>query len=44
MLVKGGHLYAPSDRPGLGVELVEDKWRRYLTPGKEIISLGKCGE
>jgi len=42
MLVKGGHLYAPSDRPGLGVELVEEKWRRYLTPGKEIIRIGKC--
>ncbi|MDR1124042.1 MAG: LL-diaminopimelate aminotransferase [Elusimicrobiota bacterium] len=40
MLVKGGHLYAPSDRPGLGVELVEEKWRRYLTHGKEIIRLG----
>jgi L-alanine-DL-glutamate epimerase-like enolase superfamily enzyme len=40
MLVKGGHLYAPSDRPGLGVELVEEKWRRYLTPGKEVIRLG----
>jgi L-alanine-DL-glutamate epimerase-like enolase superfamily enzyme len=42
MLVKGGHLYAPSDRPGLGIELVEDKWRRYLTPGKEVVKLGKC--
>jgi L-alanine-DL-glutamate epimerase-like enolase superfamily enzyme len=42
MLVKGGHLYAPSDRAGLGVELVEDKWRRYLTPGKEVVKLGKC--
>ena len=44
MLVKGGHLYAPSDRPGLGVELVEEKWRRYLTPGKEIIRVGRCGD
>ena len=41
MLVKGGHLYAPSDRPGLGVNLVEEKWRQYLTPGKEIIKLGQ---
>lgn len=40
MLVKDGHLYAPSDRPGLGVNLVEDKWRSYLTPGSEIIKLG----
>ena len=44
ILVKGGHLYAPSDRPGLGVELVEEKWRRYLTPGKEIIRVGRCGD
>ena len=44
MLVKGGHLYAPSDRPGLGVELVEEKWRRYLTPGKEIVRIGQCGD
>ena len=42
MLVKGGHLYAPSDRPGLGVELVEEKWRRYLTSGKEIVRIGQC--
>lgn len=41
MLVKDGHLYAPSDRPGLGVELVEEKWRRYLTPGKDIVRVGK---
>lgn len=39
-LVKDGFLYAPSDRPGLGVSLVEEKWRRYLTPGKEIVRLG----
>lgn len=39
-LVKDGFLYAPSDRPDLGVSLVEEKWRRYLTPGKEIVRLG----
>ena len=44
MLVKGGPLYAPSDRPGLGVELVEEKWRRYLTPGKEMVRIGQCGD
>lgn len=39
-VVKNGHLRAPRG-PGLGVNLVEDKWRRYLTPGKEIVKLGK---
>lgn len=39
-LVKNGKLQAPKG-PGLGVNLVEDKWRRYLTPGKEIVKLGK---
>jgi L-Ala-D/L-Glu epimerase len=38
-VVKNGHLQAPQG-PGLGVNLVEDKWRRYLTPGKEIVKLG----
>ena len=42
MLIKGGHLYAPSDRPGLGIELLEEKWKRYLTPGKDIVRLGIC--
>jgi L-alanine-DL-glutamate epimerase-like enolase superfamily enzyme len=39
-LVKNGRLHAPGG-PGLGVNLVEEKWRRYLTPGKEIIKLGR---
>lgn len=42
MQVKGGCLLPPTDNPGLGVDLVEEKWRRYLTEGKEIIRLGKC--
>ena len=41
VLVKDGFLYAPGDRPGLGVMPVEEKWRRYLTPHKEVIRLGK---
>jgi L-alanine-DL-glutamate epimerase-like enolase superfamily enzyme len=39
-LVKDGKLRVP-EGVGLGVELVEEKWRRYLTPGKEIIKLGR---
>ncbi len=39
-VVRNGHLQAPGG-PGLGMSLVEDKWRRYLTPGKEIIRLGR---
>jgi L-alanine-DL-glutamate epimerase-like enolase superfamily enzyme len=39
-LVKNGKLHAPGG-PGLGVNLIEDKWRRYLTPGKDIIKLGR---
>jgi L-Ala-D/L-Glu epimerase len=39
-LVKNGRLYAPGG-PGLGVNLVEEKWRRYLTPGKEVVTLGR---
>ncbi|MBQ3930992.1 MAG: mandelate racemase/muconate lactonizing enzyme family protein [Clostridia bacterium] len=42
MQVKGGCLLPPTDNPGLGVDLVEEKWRRYLTEGKEIVRLGKC--
>ncbi len=42
MEVKDGCLLPPTDNPGLGVDLVEEKWRRYLTEGKEIIKLGKC--
>lgn len=42
MQVKGGCLLPPTDNPGLGVDLVEEKWRRYLTEGKQIIKLGKC--
>ena len=42
MQVKGGCLLPPTDNPGLGVDLVEEKWRRYLTDGKEIVRLGKC--
>ena len=38
-LVKDGKLRVP-EGPGLGVELVEEKWRRYLTPGKEMIKIG----
>ena len=38
-LVKDGKLRVP-EGIGLGVELVEEKWRRYLTPGKDIIRLG----
>jgi len=38
-LVRNGHLQAPGG-PGLGMNLVEEKWRRYLTAGKEIILLG----
>ena len=40
-MVKNGKLQAPTG-PGLGLNLVEDKWRRYLTSGKEIVRLGKC--
>ena len=39
-IVKNGKLRVP-DGVGLGVELVEEKWRRYLTPGKEVIKLGR---
>ena len=39
-VVKNGRLRVP-ERPGLGVELVEERWRRYLTPGKEVVGLGK---
>jgi L-Ala-D/L-Glu epimerase len=39
-LVKNGRLHAQGG-PGLGVNLVEEKWRRYLTPGKEVITLGR---
>ncbi len=39
-LVKDGKLRVP-EGVGLGVELVEEKWRRYLTPGKETIRLGR---
>lgn len=39
-LVRNGHLQAPGG-PGLGMNLVEEKWRRYLTPGKDIIRLGR---
>ncbi|HVN24781.1 MAG TPA: mandelate racemase/muconate lactonizing enzyme family protein [Syntrophorhabdales bacterium] len=39
-VVKNGKLRVP-EGPGLGVQLVEEKWRRYLTPGKEIIKLGR---
>ena len=42
MQVKDGCLLPPTDNPGLGVDLVEEKWRRYLTEGKEIVRLGKC--
>jgi L-alanine-DL-glutamate epimerase-like enolase superfamily enzyme len=42
-LVQNGHLKAPGG-PGLGVNLVEEMWRRYLTPGKEIITLGRLSE
>jgi len=42
MQVKNGCLLPPTDNPGLGVDLVEEKWRRYLTEGKEIVRLGKC--
>jgi L-Ala-D/L-Glu epimerase len=38
--VRNGKLLAPGG-PGLGMSLIEDKWRRYLTPGKEIIKLGR---
>ncbi len=38
--VKNGRLRVP-EGPGLGVELVEDRWRRFITSGKEIIRLGK---
>ena len=40
-MVKNGKLQAPTG-PGLGLNLVEDKWKRYLTSGKEIVRLGKC--
>ena len=30
-----------SDRRGLGVKLVEEKWRRYPTPGKEVVRPGR---
>ncbi len=39
-VVKNGKLRVP-EGPGLGVQLVEEKWRRYLTPGKEIIQVGR---
>jgi L-alanine-DL-glutamate epimerase-like enolase superfamily enzyme len=39
-LVKDGKLRVP-EGPGLGVELVEEKWKRYLTAGKEVIALGR---
>jgi L-alanine-DL-glutamate epimerase-like enolase superfamily enzyme len=39
-IVKDGKLHVP-DGVGLGVELAEEKWRRYLTPGKEVIKLGR---
>jgi L-alanine-DL-glutamate epimerase-like enolase superfamily enzyme len=39
-VVQNGRLLAPGG-PGLGVNLVEEKWRRYLTPGKEVIKLGR---
>jgi L-alanine-DL-glutamate epimerase-like enolase superfamily enzyme len=39
-VVKNGHLQAPRG-PGLGVNLLEDKWKRYLTPDKEIVKLGR---
>jgi len=39
-LVQDGRLRVP-ERPGLGVVLVEDCWRRYITPGKEVIRIGK---
>jgi L-Ala-D/L-Glu epimerase len=39
-LVCNGKLKVPGG-PGLGMSLIEDKWRRYLTPGKEIIKLGR---
>ena len=39
-LVRNGRLHAPGG-PGLGVNLVEEKWKRYLTPGKEVIKLGR---
>ena len=42
MQVKDGCLLPPTDNPGLGVDLVEEKWRRYLTEGKQIVRLGKC--
>lgn len=42
MEVKDGCLLPPTDNPGLGVDLVEEKWKRYLTVGKEIIRLGNC--
>jgi hypothetical protein len=35
-LVKNGRLHAPGC-PGLGVNLVEDKWRRHVTPEKDVI-------
>ena len=42
LLIKDGHFFGPSDRPGLGVNLVEEKYMRYITEGKEIVKLGKC--
>jgi L-alanine-DL-glutamate epimerase-like enolase superfamily enzyme len=42
LLIKDGYFYGPNDSPGLGVNLVEEKYMRYLTEGKDIIKLGKC--
>jgi L-alanine-DL-glutamate epimerase-like enolase superfamily enzyme len=39
-VVRNGRIQAPGG-PGLGVNLVEEKWRRYLTSGKEVIKLGR---
>lgn len=39
-VIKNGRLHLPQ-RPGLGVELIEDRLKRYLTPGKEIITIGE---
>jgi len=39
-LVRNGRLQAPGG-PGLGMNLVEEKWKRYLTSGKEVIKLGR---
>jgi L-alanine-DL-glutamate epimerase-like enolase superfamily enzyme len=37
---EGGCLYPP-DGPGLGVELNEDAVKKYATPGKKPVSIGK---